>query len=93
MGKLTTKGDDFFIEPESEFECLEDQVTESTLVNQDVPSFITEMPDFKEDNVPAVKLKSLVAISSLVTTLHSPATSLYFPSGNLDVSQWYSLLK
>jgi len=59
MGKLTTKGDDFFIEPESKFECLEDQVTQNTLVNQDIPSFITEMPDFKEDNAPSVKLKSL----------------------------------
>ena len=59
MGKIITKGDDFFIRPEVEFECGEDHVTKETLVNQDVPKFISEMPNFKEDNIPSIKVKSI----------------------------------
>ena len=59
MGKITTKGDAFYMEQTSKFECVEDQITKDTLVNQDVPKFISEMPTFTETNMPLVKIKSI----------------------------------
>jgi len=61
--KITTKGDDFYVEMEgAEFDCAEDHVTPNTQVNkdnQDLAKVICEMPDFKETGMPAVKVKSI----------------------------------
>jgi len=58
MDKVVTSGEDFFIQEETKFDCTEDHVTKETLVNQ-VPKVISEMPNFKEYDMPSVKVKSI----------------------------------
>jgi hypothetical protein len=57
--KVTTRGDDFFVESQAKFETTEDHVTKETLVDQDVPKVVAEMPNFKEYDMPSVKVKSI----------------------------------
>ena len=58
MDKVVVRDNDFFIQSGSKFDCAEDQVTNSTLVNQ-VPMVVSEMPNFKEVEMPYVKIKSI----------------------------------
>lgn len=59
MDKVTIRGDDFFIEAKSEFDCTEDHVTNETKIGQDIPKVVLDMPNFKETNLPYVKVKHL----------------------------------
>lgn len=60
MENVITNGGDFFLHQKSNFDCLEDQITENTQINQEIPkNIVLDMPNFKEVNMPYVKIKSI----------------------------------
>jgi energy-coupling factor transporter ATP-binding protein EcfA2 len=59
MEEVTTKGDDFFLESKTDFDCVEDHVRANDKIASEVPSIVLDMPNFKENDMPFVKLKRI----------------------------------